>query len=72
MHIMKRFIDIRKIPVMSNILIDFEISIQISYDTHQSYNKLISLNVTFYQSRYFSPALDSSKGSSSPGSSSNL
>lgn len=75
MHIMETLIDVCQIPMVSDVLIDLNCAFEIVCNdwlelTASSYDN--ETGITFHKSRDFSPAFDTSKGRSTPSSSSYL
>ena len=71
MHVMKASVDLSKCPVMSNVLVDLDFTLEIIWNRGLVHSSTAnSLVQTFDETRNFSAALDSSECCASPCSSS--
>ena len=73
MHIMKTLIDICQIPMVSDVLIDLHCAFEIICNNQLELSGYDNeTGITFHKSRNFSSTFDTSKGRSTPSSSSYL
>lgn len=75
MHIMEAIIDFRELAFMCDVIVDSHLALKIVCDKMTVIRELQSTTnsifPTFYQTRDFSSALDATKGTSTPYTSSN-